>query len=200
MSIKLMSLVWEDHTGELSGVEKATLLRMADFAADNGTQIFPSVKRLALDTGFSERAIQYAIGGLVDKKRLSKTVRTSKSVHITNLYRINVAILEQKANVNKIEKKPKSVHNPVNKRGVSGGGGAPDAPGVVQGVRGGGAPRACDPSLIRQLDPSIANKGTINCSKNEQERLYEISQAAIPDAEKIKIMKELKRLVGNMKK
>ena len=71
-----MTLIWQDHTGELTGIEKAVLLKMADHAADNGTQIFPSIKTLALDTGFSEKTVRRAINTLIEKKRLSKTIRS----------------------------------------------------------------------------------------------------------------------------
>ena len=182
-----MSLVWQDHTGTLTGSEKAVLLRMADFAADNGTQIFPSIKRVALDTGYSERNVQYAINNLVKKKYLTKTIRTSKSVHISNLYRINTAVLTDAASVDK----------PVDKPGIKHEGGARVAPGVVQNTSGGGARVACNPPLIHHIDPPPA-KEIINCSNIEQlEREPDLTAIStkIPLAEKKKITADLKQLL-----
>lgn len=190
MSIKLMSLVWQDHTGALTGSEKAVLLRMADFAADNGTQIFPTIKRLALDTGFSERNVQYAIKKLIEKKYLNKTVRTSKSVHISNLYRINISTL-QAASVDNLPKKPKDVNKPVDKPCTKDRGGATVAPGVVQNTSGGGARIACDPSLIHHIDPPIAKDAT-NFLKNKNSKVAS-------EVDKRKIVNDLQQLLKQQK-
>lgn len=55
MSVKQMSMVWES---DIDGADKLLLLAMADFANDEGQQIFPSVRRLTYKTGQSERSIQ----------------------------------------------------------------------------------------------------------------------------------------------
>ncbi len=211
-----MSLVWADHTGELTGIEKAVLLRMADFAADNGTQIFPSTKRLADDTGFSDKSIRRAIVSLVKKKYISKTIRTNKAVHISNLYRINVNTLQKAADMNPVKKKT-PVNKSGDKHGIKQGGGVTETPGVGSQapgggvtettgvgsqVPGGGVTETRNPPLIRHIDPSIA-KGTTNCSKNEQQieqsKLIEIAQSKIPDSEKIQIMKNMKRMLNHVK-
>lgn len=188
MSIKLMSLVWQDHTGTLAGIEKAVLLRMADFAADNGTQIFPSVKRLVLDTGFGNTAIKEAIKKLVAKKYITKTIRTNKSVHISNLYRINIATLAKAANVD----------NSVDKQGINKKGGSPHDLGVGRHRQGGGSPDDCDPPLIHHIDPPIA-KDTTDCSKNEQQEPGKQSPSKIPLAEKKKIIQDMAKLLKQTK-
>lgn len=86
MSIKLMNLVWEADNSNLSGIEKAILLRMADFAADDGTSIYPSIGRLEKDTGFKARSIKYSIADL-EKKNILVIVR---SYGLLNHYFINV--------------------------------------------------------------------------------------------------------------
>ncbi len=187
MSIRLMSLVWQDHTGTLTGIEKAVLLRMADFAADNGTQIFPTIKRIAADIGFSETAVKDAIKNLVKKKYISKTIRTSKAVHISNLYRINTTTLNNA-----------TVDKPVKKSGISKGGGSPDDPGVGRQTTQGGSPDDCDPPPNHHLDPSPA-KDDNNCSKNEQQEPEPERPSKISTAEKKKIMQDMAQLLRQTK-
>lgn len=68
MSIKLMSQVWEK---ELNHSEQAILLAMADFADDDGRNCYPSYKRLAWKTGYSERQVARIIKGLCAQGILS---------------------------------------------------------------------------------------------------------------------------------
>lgn len=182
MSIKLMSLVWQDHTGNLSGIEKAVLLRMADFAADNGTQIFPSVTRIALDTGFSDKSIRRAINSLVEKKYISKTIRSRKTVHISNLYRINTATLS------------KAVNKPVDNPCIKEGGGVTQTPGVGSQRPEGGVTETRDPPSNHHIDPPPAKLPT-NCIKNEQQEPKPQGQSKIPLADKKKITQDLRKLL-----
>lgn len=184
MSIKLMSLIWQDHTGELTGIEKAILIKMADYAADNGTQIFPSVKTLALDTAFSEKTVRRAINTLIEKKRLTKTIRSRKAVHISNLYRINTAALQQAAPVNK----------PVNKRGITKEGTPSQSVGVLPERPEGTPSQTSNPPPNHHIDPPLA-KDTINCLKNEQQEPSKQSPSKIPLADKKKIIQDMAKLL-----
>jgi len=55
MSIRLMSQVWEH---EFSHAEQTIMLALADWANDDGGNVFPSVARIAWKTGYEERQVQ----------------------------------------------------------------------------------------------------------------------------------------------
>lgn len=55
MSIALTSLIWPI---KIPAPEKLVLLRLADFADDDGAHIFPSLRRLADETGYEERSVR----------------------------------------------------------------------------------------------------------------------------------------------
>lgn len=55
MSIKLMSQVWES---DLPSEQKYTLLALADYANDDGENVYPSVGTLARKTSLSPRTVQ----------------------------------------------------------------------------------------------------------------------------------------------
>lgn len=191
MSIKLMSLIWEDHTGELTGIEKTVLIKMADHAADNGTQIFPSVRRISLDTGFCETAIKDAIKGLVAKKRISKTVRSKKLHHITNLYRIHVAVLEEAAN----RKKQSKVDKPVDNAGITEGVGRQTTGGLGARRPRGGSPDDRNPPSESSLKIIPIETQQI-CSKNEQQELQSEKEERL---RKKQIVHDMKKMIKNMK-
>ncbi len=104
MSIKLMSLIWEDHTGELTGIEKAILLKLADHSSEDGMRIYPSFETLALNTGFGLRTIARNIKSLQDKGRIRRIRRRKKGVQTSNCYRINIKILEEKSKKSDVDK------------------------------------------------------------------------------------------------
>lgn len=95
MSIKLMAMVWDDHSGNLTGIEKSILLRLADFAADNGTQIFPSLTTISQDTSHSRSTVIRTLQALESKKYIKKTNRQKNVTNITNLYRIDIDKLKK---------------------------------------------------------------------------------------------------------
>src|SRR6185437_10994767 len=64
MSALLMGLVWGI---QLDHQEQAVMLALADHAQDDGTQIFPSVDRLAWKTGYTRRNVQYVLRRLESK-------------------------------------------------------------------------------------------------------------------------------------
>ena len=64
MSIKQMCLVWDyefDHS------EQSVVIALADHAHDDGTNIRPSVARIAWKTGYSDRQVRRILAGLRDK-------------------------------------------------------------------------------------------------------------------------------------
>lgn len=62
MSIHLMSLVWEVNFA--TPTQKLVMLRLADYADDDGNSVFPSIDRLARQVGASKRQTQYAVRAL----------------------------------------------------------------------------------------------------------------------------------------
>lgn len=95
MSIRIMSLIWSEHNGFLTSSEKAVLLRLADFAADDGSSIYPSFGTISKDTSISRRHIIKIIDELVKKDFLQKTNRERDGYNMTNLYKINVNRLNE---------------------------------------------------------------------------------------------------------
>ena len=59
MSIKIMSMVFDRYPN--GGGEMLLALSLADFAEDDGTRVFPSIKQLAEKTRQSERTVQYQL-------------------------------------------------------------------------------------------------------------------------------------------
>lgn len=55
MSFTLQSMVWNTS---FDGATKFVLMRLGAFADDDGCGVFPTVKRLAKDYGYSERTTQ----------------------------------------------------------------------------------------------------------------------------------------------
>ena len=69
MSITAMSLIWPIR---IPPPEKLVLMRLADFADDDGGHVFPSLRRLADETGFEERSVRRILRRLEgedDKRR-----------------------------------------------------------------------------------------------------------------------------------
>jgi hypothetical protein len=64
VSIKVMTFVWEAFPG--SGGELIVLLAMADYADDEGGNIYPSVPTLAKKSRMSDRGVQKVLRGLQD--------------------------------------------------------------------------------------------------------------------------------------
>lgn len=64
MSIKLMSLVWDNFPG--AGSELLVMLKFADYANDAGDNIYPSVNTMARHTRLSESQARRVIHSLID--------------------------------------------------------------------------------------------------------------------------------------
>jgi len=65
MSIKVMDKVWDRYPE--GGGELNLALKLADYADDDGTHIFPSIETMAVKTRQSERAVQYQIKRMVKR-------------------------------------------------------------------------------------------------------------------------------------
>ena len=88
-----MKAVWGAKSGFFTSTEKSILVRLADFAADDGSSIYPSVKRISAETEFAERCINYTIPSLL-KKGVLELVKTFKGRR-PNVYQINVSFLNK---------------------------------------------------------------------------------------------------------
>ena len=93
MSILLMSKVF---TTNLQPSKKIVLLALADFASDDGKNIFPSVATIAKKSSLSHRTVQTILGDFLD----SGVLRVAKNPFggapgTTRHLEINLAALEQ---------------------------------------------------------------------------------------------------------
>lgn len=87
MSIKLMRAIWDGRESlGLSGIDAAILVKLADFAQDDGSSVYPSLEHVANKTGFSRSTIKRSIKLLCAKNIL---VNVSGGKTLTNLYRID---------------------------------------------------------------------------------------------------------------
>lgn len=64
MSVRIMAQIWPlpMHT-----TEKIILLKLADCASDDGRNAYPTVARIAAETGVCERTVQYTLRRLEDR-------------------------------------------------------------------------------------------------------------------------------------
>lgn len=91
MSVRVMAAVWDRFDG--NGGELLLALALADFAADDGTGIYPSVARLARKTRRSRRAVQLGLRRLEALGFLS-LVAEAGAGKATRQYRISARWLE----------------------------------------------------------------------------------------------------------
>ena len=83
MSIRVMNEVWESRKFE--GNQLLLLLALADFASDDGGNVFPSVEKMAEKTRASRRTVQRNLRKLEDEGvlievRHAKPARSCRSV------------------------------------------------------------------------------------------------------------------------
>jgi hypothetical protein len=90
MSAKVMGAVWD---ADLPRDQKFILLAYADHAEHDGSNIYPSVPKIAWKTGYSERQVQRITKELIDAKIM---VKMGDSHLGTHLYRINLKALPQR--------------------------------------------------------------------------------------------------------
>lgn len=92
MSLTLQRLIWQVSPDVLNSTETLVLLRLADFAQEDGSSIYPSLKRVSQDTKLTERGIQKALLALLGKGILLLVKPfTSRT---PNVYKIDVDYLK----------------------------------------------------------------------------------------------------------
>ncbi len=100
MSIKVMTAIWENKTGNLDAYETSYLLKLADY----GPQVFPSIPTLSKKTRISPRKIQYLNEALVKKDYLEVVERTrANGSDTSNAYRLNINKLLTEAGMEPLE-------------------------------------------------------------------------------------------------
>src|SRR4051812_40671604 len=86
MSVRVMALVYSARFGSRNNVtpavRKAVALKLADYASDDGSRVFPSVATIAAQTEISDRTVQRALMGFVEEGLL-KIVRKGGGRHTT---------------------------------------------------------------------------------------------------------------------
>jgi Helix-turn-helix domain len=86
MSIRVMSQVWETN---LPATEKFVLLSLADYAADDGTGVWPSKQTVAVKCSTSLSTIHRTLRKL-EKRKLLIQAAPPGTVHATTLYLIDI--------------------------------------------------------------------------------------------------------------
>lgn len=95
MSVHLTSLVWGIDFP--TSTQKLLMLRIADYADDDGAGIYPSIAETARQVGASERQIQYALKALEGVKLIDRVTFGGSGPKRTNVWRINVEIVAKLA-------------------------------------------------------------------------------------------------------
>lgn len=90
MSIKIMNLVWDS---DLSRDKKYICVALADWANDDGGNIYPAIKRIAWKTGYSETQVRAIINSLVGEGIIT---RQGISKLNTNLLQIEIDALPER--------------------------------------------------------------------------------------------------------
>ena len=121
MSVKISALAWSARLPKINGpkgsspaVEKLVLLRLAEFASDDGASIYPSRERIAADCELGKDAVRSAIDQLVSRGILVK-VRSSSGLHRRAAeYRIDVDALRACVELQEEEADPveRNCHTP----------------------------------------------------------------------------------------
>lgn len=95
MSIFLMSAAWRVRLKNAAA--KAVLVRLCDFADDNGANVFPAVPTVARDCDLGERTVQEALRRLEADGLLVMVREADFSRRRPREYRIDVTVLGQMA-------------------------------------------------------------------------------------------------------
>ncbi len=86
----MLDLVWPMR---LEPAQKAVLTRMAWFAADDGTRVFPTIGRLVRDCSIAERTVQRAIIAMLDAGILTEVRPADAGAKRPTEYRINLDVV-----------------------------------------------------------------------------------------------------------
>ncbi|MEX3961051.1 helix-turn-helix domain-containing protein [Paraburkholderia sp. EG286B] len=128
MSIKVMDKVWDRYPE--GGGELNLALKLADYADDDGTHIFPSIETMAAKTRQSERAVQYQIKRMVKRGWLILVANEGGGRGRAREYRISPEWLKG-ADLAPISVGPKGEESAPNGKGANG-----DAKGAIGDVKG----------------------------------------------------------------
>ena len=89
MSIKIMSLVWENYLK--GGSEKLAMLALADWSDDAGGRLYPSIKTIASKINVSECQARRIIHGFIDDGYLTVIANhNGGDIGATRHYKINI--------------------------------------------------------------------------------------------------------------
>lgn len=115
MSIHLMSLVWEVRFPTQG--QKLVMLRMADFANDEGDSVFPSNSQVAEQCGLTKRGAQYILRGFHNCGLMVITKEGGSGPKSTNQRKIDVDLLIELALANRTLEGSKDDLKVVDKKG-----------------------------------------------------------------------------------
>jgi len=88
LTVKAMNAVWEHANAK--GSNLLVLLALADYAHDDGTLAYPSIKTLCDKTRLSERAVQYCLRKLVEEGEI--VLRKAATQYVPNVYDLRGAM------------------------------------------------------------------------------------------------------------
>ena len=91
MSVHLTALVWKVRFP--SQTQKLTMMRLADFAHEDGTDIYPAIDTVAEDIGASRRQTQYAIKSLESCGLLTRVHAGGKEGRKSNQWKMDNDLL-----------------------------------------------------------------------------------------------------------
>src|SRR5215218_2722554 len=86
MSVKQMGMVWEH---DFDHAEQLIMLALADHAHDDGTEVRPSVEKIAWKTGYKRRQVQNILKHLRDEKKILVLTKQGGGRGNPNVYRID---------------------------------------------------------------------------------------------------------------
>jgi hypothetical protein len=93
MAIEVMAMVFRARLG--SPTRKAVALKLADHANEDGESIFPSVRRIAVESEISERTVIRTLNDLKAMKLLLLVEEGGKGPGSTNKYRMDLDMLRR---------------------------------------------------------------------------------------------------------
>jgi len=108
MSIKLMSLVWDNFPR--GGSEKLVMLAMADWANDSGSHCYPSIRKVAEKCNVSECQARRLLHKLIDDGYLSVVGNASGGGNKPRQYQVNVSSLGPSTHASPITGASPSTH------------------------------------------------------------------------------------------
>jgi DNA-binding Lrp family transcriptional regulator len=90
-----MSLIWEINFP--TATQKLLMLRVSDYADDDGSGVYPAIPEVSRQIGTSERQVQYAIKALEEVGLLSRITVGGGKRRSTNVWTINVDVIAKLA-------------------------------------------------------------------------------------------------------